>query len=97
MCAEFEKRRDYIIGRLKKIPMISSVSPGGAFYIFCDISKCKLDSMAFSSRFLDEMLVAVIPGIAFGDDRYIRMSFATGMKQIEKGMDRLEQFCSKLQ
>jgi aspartate aminotransferase len=42
------------------------------------------------------MLVAVIPGVAFGDDNYIRMSFATGLKQIEKGMDRLEQFISKL-
>jgi aspartate aminotransferase len=96
MCAEFEKRRDYISGRINKMQKITSVKPGGAFYIFCDISKSKLDSMTFSSRFLDEMLVAVIPGIAFGDDRYIRMSFATGMKQIEKGMDRLEQFCSKL-
>ena len=52
--------------------------------------------MAFSGKFLDTMLVAVIPGIAFGDDRYIRMSFATGLGQIEKGMDRLEQFLKTL-
>jgi aspartate aminotransferase len=96
MCAEFQKRRDYIVSRLAKMKGITAVKPGGAFYIFCDISKTKLDSMAFSGKFLDEMLVAVIPGIAFGDDRYIRMSFATGLPQIEKGMDRLEQFLKKL-
>ncbi|MFA5099300.1 MAG: pyridoxal phosphate-dependent aminotransferase [Candidatus Omnitrophota bacterium] len=96
MCAEFQKRRDFIVGRLAKMQAITAVKPGGAFYIFCDISRTKLDSMAFSGKFLDEMLVAVIPGIAFGDDRYIRMSFATGLPQIEKGMDRLEQFLKKL-
>jgi aspartate aminotransferase len=96
MCTEFQQRRDYIVSRLAKMKGISAVKPGGAFYIFCDISKTKLDSMAFSAKFIDEMLVAVIPGIAFGDDRYIRMSFATGLPQIEKGMDRLEQFLKKI-
>jgi aspartate aminotransferase len=96
MCAEFQKRRDYIVARIAKMKGITAVKPGGAFYIFCDIHKTKLDSMAFSTRFLDDMLVAVIPGIAFGDDRYIRMSFATGLPQIEKGMDRLDQFLKTL-
>ncbi|MFA6385028.1 MAG: aspartate transaminase, partial [Candidatus Omnitrophota bacterium] len=94
--AEFQKRRDYILARIAKMKHVAAVKPGGAFYIFCDIHETKLDSMAFSGKFLDDMLVAVIPGIAFGDDRYIRMSFATGLPQIEKGMDRLEQFLNKL-
>jgi aspartate aminotransferase len=96
MCSEFQKRRDYIVGRLSKTKGISAVIPGGAFYIFCDISKTKLDSFSFSSKFLDEMLVAVIPGAPFGDDKYIRMSFATSLAQIEKGMDRLQQFLQTL-
>lgn len=96
MCAEFQKRRDYILARLREMPQITAVIPGGAFYMFCDISKTGLDSMTFASRFIDEQLVAVIPGIAFGDDRFIRMSFATGLAQIEKGMDRLEKFLKQL-
>lgn len=96
MCAEFQQRRDYIAARIAKMPLITAVTPGGAFYIFCDISKTKLDSMSFAAKFLDEQLVAVIPGIAFGDDQYIRMSYATGMARIEKGMDRLEQFLNTI-
>jgi aspartate aminotransferase len=96
MCAEFQKRRDYIVKRVGRMPNISCVVPGGAFYIFCDISKTKLDSLSFSTRFLDEKLVAVIPGVAFGDDNFIRMSYATSLSQIEKGMDRLEQFLKGL-
>lgn len=90
MCAEFQKRRDYIISRLSAMKKIGYVKPGGAFYIFCDISKTKLDSMTFAARFLEEQLVAVIPGIAFGNDDCIRISFATSMERIGKGMDRLE-------
>jgi len=96
MCAEFQKRRDYIVKRVQKMRNISCVIPGGAFYIFCDISKTKLDSLSFSTRFLDEKLTAVIPGVAFGDDNFVRMSFATSLAQIEKGMDRLEQFLKEL-
>jgi aspartate aminotransferase len=96
MCAEFQKRRDYIIKRLDSMLAISYVVPQGAFYIFCDISKTKLDSLTFAGRFLDEMLVALIPGIAFGEDHCVRVSFATSLEQIEKGMDRLEKFLEKL-
>lgn len=96
MCAEFQKRRDYIVKRIQRMAGISCVVPGGAFYIFCDISKTRLDSLTFSSRFLDEKLTAVIPGVAFGDDSFIRMSYATSLGQIEKGMDRLEMFLKEL-
>jgi aspartate aminotransferase len=96
MCEEFQSRRDYIVKRVSGMPLISCVPPRGAFYIYCDISRTKLDSITFAERILDEMLVALIPGAAFGNDNCIRISFATGLKQIEKGMDRLEQFLKKL-
>jgi len=92
MTAEFQKRRDYIVKRISGMKKISCVIPRGAFYIFCDISKTGLDSMSIANRLLDEQMMAVIPGAAFGNDNCIRLSFATGLKQIEKGMDRLETF-----
>lgn len=95
MAREFQKRRDYIINRLQGMKKISYVRPLGAFYIFCDISKTNLDSMTFCTRLLDELLIAAIPGIAFGNDGYVRLSFATSPKQIEKGMDRLESWLKK--
>jgi aspartate aminotransferase len=96
MAAEFQARRDYIVTRLKKIKKMNYILPRGAFYIFCGISKTKLDSVTFASRVLDEALVAVIPGNGFGKDDYIRMSFATGLKQIEEGMNRIENWVSRL-
>jgi len=96
MSREFEKRRDYIVGRLKKMKKVSYVLPAGAFYIFCGISATKLDSLTFAGRLLDELLVAVIPGTAFGNDDYIRISFATALTEIEKGMDRLEEWLKKI-
>jgi aspartate aminotransferase len=96
MAAEFQSRRDYIVARLRKIRKMSYILPQGAFYIFCGISKTKLDSAAFAARMLDEALVAVIPGCGFGKEDYIRMSFATGMKQIEEGMNRIENWVNTL-
>ena len=96
MTLEFQKRRDYIVKRLQGMKKISYVLPKGAFYIFCDISKTDLDSLTFCTRALDELLIAAIPGVAFGNDDYIRLSFATGLKAIEKGMDRLEGFLAKI-
>jgi aspartate aminotransferase len=96
MNQQFQTRRDYIAMRLDKMEKISYVLPGGAFYIFCDISKTKIDSLTFCTRLLDELLIAAIPGIAFGNDDFIRFSFATSLKQIEKSMDRLEAWLKKL-
>jgi aspartate aminotransferase len=93
---EFLKKRDYIAGRLGKIKKMGYCLPSGAFYIFCDISKTGLDSVTFSARLLDEMLVAAIPGDSFGRNDYVRLSFATSLKEIEKGMDRIEQWVNKL-
>ena len=96
MAAEFQKRRDYTIERLDKIKKISFVKPKGAFYIFCDISKSGLDSLTFANRLLDEVYVSLVPGIGFGRDGYVRISFATALTQIEKGMDRIEGWLDKL-
>jgi aspartate aminotransferase len=96
MCKEFQRRRDYIISRLDKMKRITYLKPQGAFYIFCNISKTKLNSREFSNRLLEEELVAVIPGIAFGLDDHVRVSFATSLSEIEKGMDRIEQWEKQL-
>ncbi len=96
MACEFQKRRDYTVERLNKIKRIGFVKPKGAFYIFCDISKLGLDSKTFANRLLDEAYVSLIPGIAFGKDSYVRISFAASLEQIEKGMDRIEGWLNKL-
>ncbi|MDD5166775.1 MAG: pyridoxal phosphate-dependent aminotransferase [Candidatus Omnitrophica bacterium] len=96
MAIEFQKRRDYIVGRLKGIKKISFTLPQGAFYIFCNISETGLDSATFANRLLEEVSVAVIPGEAFGRKDYIRISFATNIEEIKKGMDRIEEWVKKL-
>jgi len=96
MAAEFQKRRDYAIERLTRIKKIGFIKPKGAFYILCDISKVHLDSKTFANRLLEEAYVSLIPGIAFGMDQYVRISFATSIEQIGKGMDRLEEWLNKL-
>ncbi|MFH0913250.1 MAG: pyridoxal phosphate-dependent aminotransferase [Candidatus Omnitrophota bacterium] len=96
MSGEFQKRRDYALERLRKIQKISFVKPQGAFYIFCGISKFKLDSLTFANRLLDEASVSLIPGRGFGRDDYVRISFATSLEQLEKGMDRIQGWLEKL-
>ncbi|MFA4888477.1 MAG: pyridoxal phosphate-dependent aminotransferase [Candidatus Omnitrophota bacterium] len=94
--AEFQKRRDYLISRLDKMPKLSYVLPEGAFYIFCSIKETGLDAATFARRTLDEILIAVIPGDAFGRDDYVRISFATGIEELGKAMDRLESWLEKI-
>ncbi|MDD5347976.1 MAG: pyridoxal phosphate-dependent aminotransferase [Candidatus Omnitrophica bacterium] len=96
MSEEFEKRRDYIVKRIQGMPKFSCVVPRGAFYIFCDIRRTRADSLSFCGRLLDELSIAAIPGIAFGNDGFVRFSFATSMEHISKGMDRLEGWLKKL-
>jgi aspartate aminotransferase len=96
MREEFEMRRDYMCDRLSKIPKVTLVKPQGAFYVLVNISKLSLTSQNFADRLLSKHHVAVVPGIAFGDDRTIRLSYATSMDVIKKGIDRLEQFCATL-
>lgn len=88
----FDERRKFIHKRLNEIDGISCIKPEGAFYAFPDISRIGMSSIEFSSRLLDEALVAVVPGIAFGSDRHIRLSYATSIHDIEKGLDRIEKW-----
>ncbi|MDD4879101.1 MAG: pyridoxal phosphate-dependent aminotransferase [Candidatus Omnitrophica bacterium] len=90
MVSEFEKRRDYMVDRINSMKGISCVKPKGAFYVFCDISKTEMGSFDFSKKLLEEAKVAVIPGEPFGWDTHIRLSFATGLDDIKKGLDRLD-------
>jgi len=96
LCQEFAKRRDYLSSRLKGIKELDFCLPQGAFYMFCDISKTGLDSMTFAKRLLDEEFVSLIPGSAFGMDSHVRISFATGIKELEKGMDRIQKWVGKI-
>ena len=105
MVAEFENRRNYMIDRLSSINDVSIIKPNGAFYIMVNISSYlntefkgeKIEnSVDFAKVLLDEEKVAVIPGTGFGLDDYIRLSYATSMELIEKGIDRISAFLSKI-
>jgi len=96
ICREFENRRNVMIELLNKVNKLSPVIPQGAFYVFCDISKTRLDSTAFATRLLDEESVALIPGESFGRNDFVRLSFATSIEQIEKGVSRIQNFINRL-
>ncbi len=105
MISEFEKRRNYMAKTLEEMNNLSIIKPQGAFYIMINIDKClgkeingeKInDSMDFSANLLENEKVAVIPGKAFGLDNYVRVSYATSMELIEKGLERINKFVNKL-
>ena len=93
---EFDIRRQYMFERLSQIPGISAVRPLGAFYILANISALGLKSQNFADRLLSKGSVALVPGIAFGDDRTVRLSYATSLDVIKTGLDRIEEFCRTL-
>jgi len=94
--AEFDRRRRFAHQKLNSIPGISCVNARGAFYLFPNISATGLKSADFCARLLESEKVAAVPGIAFGANDYIRLSYATSMANIEKGLDRIEKFCTAL-
>ena len=105
MIVEFERRRNYMSKTLEEMNNLSIIKPQGAFYIMINIDKClgkeingeKInDSMDFSAKLLEHAKVAVIPGKAFGLDNYVRVSYATSMELIEKGLKRISEFVNKL-
>jgi len=106
MREEFDRRRRYIVDRLNGIPGISCLSPQGAFYVFPNVSgtfgKHHLGttirtSTEFAAYLLDAARIAVVPGVEFGSDDHIRISYATSMANIEKGMDRMAAAIAQLQ
>lgn len=106
MLLEFKKRRDYIYEREEAIPLITALKPEGAFYLFVDVSKtygksvngAEIQSAAdFASVLIEKKYVAVVPCADFGMPDYIRLSYATSMELIKKGMDRIEELVKELQ
>jgi len=95
MVNEFKKRRDYMVGRLSGINGFSPFVPRGAFYMFCEITKTGMNSVDLANGLLNEAKVAVVPGAGFGWDNYVRISFATGMETIKKGMDRIAEWAAR--
>jgi aspartate aminotransferase len=93
MREEFNIRREYMYERIAAIPNITAVKPLGAFYLLADISKFGFSSTNFADRLLSKAEVAVVPGVAFGDDNTIRLSYAADLETIKTGLDRIEQFC----
>lgn len=95
----FEKRRDLIISKLKDIPGMDIISPNGTFYAFPSITGY-LDrfqgSTAFCEYLLEKAMVALVPGIEFGADNHVRMSFATSESNIIKGLDRIREALAAL-
>ena len=93
MREEFNVRRDYMYDRITKIANVTVSKPEGAFYMLVNIGRLGLNSTNFSDRLLSKAGVAVVPGVAFGDDRTIRLSYATSLDIIKRGLDRFEDFC----
>ncbi|MHB1347868.1 MAG: pyridoxal phosphate-dependent aminotransferase [Candidatus Humimicrobiaceae bacterium] len=100
MRKEYEKRRDLIFKRLNRIKGINCNLPEGAFYVFPEISglfgKRIKNAFEFAGELLEKAKVAVVPGGAFGNDNYIRLSYAATIEKIEEGMNRIESFCNGL-
>jgi len=99
MLAEYRRRRDYVIERLRAIPGVRIAEPKGAFYAYPNISvafgRGISSAFEYSEKLLAESHVAVVPGEAFGTDAHIRISYATSMKELARGLDRIEQFTKK--
>ncbi len=100
MMAEYTRRREYVINRLRKIEGLKVQKPKGAFYAYPNISavlggKVKTP-LEFAEKLLAEQYVATVPGEAFGTDKHIRISYAASMQELEKGLDRIEKFIGQL-
>lgn len=96
MREEFDVRRQYMYERLTQIPGITAVRPQGAFYVLANIGALGLKSQNFADRLLSKANVALVPGIAFGADNTVRLSYATSLDVIKSGIDRIEEFCKTL-
>ena len=96
MAASFTARRKRLAVGLQRIKGLVLVPPNGAFYAFPDISSYGLDSMRFCKALLDQQGLAVVPGVAFGDDRCVRISSAVSSATIDDGLARLQRFLDSL-
>lgn len=92
MLSAFTERRQYVLEAIAAIPGLSCPRPDGAFYVYIDIQSLGMPALEFCERLLDEHYVATVPGDAFGTQGCIRISYATGLESIKKGLDRLAKF-----
>lgn len=92
----FRTRRDLITAEVQAIPSIECRKPQGAFYVFPDIAAAGLDSMTFCKQLLEQQYVAAVPGAAFGADAHIRLSYATDLETIKRGIARIREFVASL-
>ena len=97
MLAEYRRRRDFVVQRLRAIPGVTCAEPRGAFYAYPNlgvvIGKSGIqNTLQLCERLLNDAKVAVVPGEAFGTGQHIRLSYATSMKELERGLDRIHQF-----
>lgn len=99
MLAEYRNRRDYVAERLRAIPGVTMTMPKGAFYAYPNVSVAFKDgirsSLQFAEKLLADEFVAVVPGEAFGTDDHVRISYATSMAELARGLDRLANFIGK--
>jgi aspartate aminotransferase len=101
MLSEYRRRRDFVIDRLRRIKGVSIATPKGAFYAYPNISvafqsgKVK-NSLDFAGQLLAKAHVALVPGEAFGTNDHVRISYATSMHELERGLDRLHNFIDEV-
>jgi len=93
----FEQRRDLMYAGVSEIPGLVCPKPHGAFYLFPNISATGLDSITFCARLLEQEHLALVPGIAFGMNTNVRLSYAADVETIDKGVERLARFMRTLQ
>lgn len=96
MCQAFKERRDFACEKLNAIQGLKVSKPDGAFYLFVHCAEISKDSMQFCKDLLENVGVAVVPGIGFGMDGYFRFSFATDLESIAKGIQRIKEYCEKI-
>jgi aspartate aminotransferase len=101
MLAEYRRRRDFVLERLRAIEGVNITTPQGAFYAYPNISVAYgsgriKNSMQFSTELLERAHVAVVPGEAFGTQDHVRISYATSMGELERGLDRIASFIDGL-
>jgi aspartate aminotransferase len=100
MLAEYRKRRDFVVSRLRSIPGVHCAEPRGAFYAYPNVGVALgksgiADTLQFAERLLADAGVAVVPGEAFGTNAHVRISYATSIHELERGLDRIHQFIVK--
>jgi len=101
MLAEYRRRRDFVIPRLREIPGVTCSNPAGAFYAYPNVRAAfekggMKTPLEFADRLLKEASVAVVPGEAFGTNDHVRISYATSMEELKRGLDRIDNFIKSL-